>query len=91
MNELLFSTSTAYTLYKIHPYIPYRLIWSILLDKLKKEPKDFHGGVECYNIITSVNEYGMVEKSLMFLEEPTFTYLGVEYEDDDYKAQPVFL
>jgi hypothetical protein len=113
MNALLFSAtgatiaSSAYTLYKVHPYVPYSFIWinavvpvSLIVMKSIKDivikpeaPAESQPDIEFYNVIVTVDKFGMVEKTLMFLEEPTFTYLGVEYDNDEYKEErgPVFL
>lgn len=93
--------SSAYTLYKLHPFIPYRFIWNnALLPLLKRQKQkddrddidddEYYGG-ELYEIVSYDSHLGIVTKIIVF-EEPQFTFLGTEYiEHDEYKNEPVFL
>lgn len=89
--------SSAYTLYKVHPFVPYRLIWenavvpgvcllfSTVKRRIKLTQEDIteHNNVEFYEVITRSDEFGIVTKHLIFEDEPQFTFLGVEYVEKD--------
>lgn len=90
--------SSAYTMYKIHPYIPYRLIWDaalvpgvyLLMGRLKNgrrrptpDQVDEHNKTDLYEVITKSDEFGIVTKHLIFEDEPQFVFLGVEYVEFD--------
>jgi hypothetical protein len=99
--------SSAYTLYKVHPFVPYKIIWesalvpgvcllfSTIKRRVKLTPTDVmeHNNVEFYEVITKSDEFGIVTKHLIFEDEPQFTFLGVEYveKDDMFYTGPVFL
>lgn len=96
--------SSAYTFYKIHPYVPYGLIWNhavvpgtiyalqTIKDKLSGNEYDEESDIEMYQVVSCSEVNGIVTKYLLFDQEPQFTYLGVEYiEEEEYNGGPVFL
>lgn len=96
--------SSAYTFYKIHPFIPYSFIWHnaivpgtcLVLQSIKNtfkphEQEDNEHDVEIYQLLSADESYGIVTKYLIFEQEPQFTYLGVEYVENDKGGGPVFL
>lgn len=98
MPSTLTIASSAYTLYKFHPYIPYKLIWDaalvpgvyLLMGRLKNgrrrptsEQIDEHNKRDFYEVITKLEEFEIVLKHLIFEDEPQIVFLGVEYVEFD--------
>lgn len=92
--------SSLYTLYKIHPYVPYRFIleYAVVpafksLKNKRKVDDEVDNELELYQIVSASEENGIVTRYLMFEEEPQFTFLGVEYVEPDLSSTsgPVFL
>jgi hypothetical protein len=99
--------SSAYTIYKLHPYVPYSFLWHnavvpgtfLVLKTLKNQITGLdHGGVDD-DIDPSVEMYEVISHDetmgivtkIIIFEEPQFTLLGTEYVDDDDDEGPVFL
>lgn len=93
--------STAFTFYKIHPYIPYSFLWHnaivpgtfMILKSLKTNDSGEYDedGLEMYEVISHDENLGIITKILIF-DEPQFTFLGTEHiEDHKTTGDPVFL
>jgi hypothetical protein len=84
--------SSTYTFYKIHPHIPYKLIWvNAIVPLTFLVMQSIKDGIMGQREREPVDPHCIVGKTF-YLENPTttFTYLGVEYEDDGF-AEPVWL
>lgn len=87
LSTLTTLVSGAYTLYKIHPYIPYRFLWKYMavpaLEYLHHRAPEEHLDLECYEIIEeSRDSYtGVVTRYLVLKNrDDSFTVVDKEPE-----------
>lgn len=92
--------SSAYTIYYIHPFIPYRFVWTYMAvptfnyiadtatgSKRRQEQEEIEKGLECYEIIKETRENGIVTRYLILKTENDYTIVNTEYD----RNEPVWL
>ena len=95
--------SGAYTLYCIHPFIPYRFVWTYMAvpalnfvsdtaTRRMRQQKEVEKEIECYEIISESKDpdTGIITRYLILKQEEPFTMINYETASSN-NNEPVWL